>query len=191
MSREGLGYTENAGMVGIGGGGIGFPPSAVRIETDEAEAPGTIGGGGGIGFPPSAVRIEADEAEAPGTIGGGGGIGLPPSASTVLARLGESVEWWIGLSETATNANTANKLIFRKFISPPNFGKWVIPKLGYGRNASGTTGLSACLSYQAARNSPEGNKGACNFFCGGGDFGTSFRRGILGMTTGIDDYLGA
>ncbi|HXT72942.1 MAG TPA: hypothetical protein VN785_03740, partial [Candidatus Angelobacter sp.] len=100
----------------------------MRIETDEAEAPGTIGGGGGIGFPPSAVRIETDEAEAPGTIGGGGGIGLPPSASTALARLGESAEWCVvGPSETATNANTTNKLIFRKFILPPNFGKWVIP----------------------------------------------------------------
>lgn len=151
-----------------GGGGIGSPPSAIRVESCEAEELGTIGGGGGIGSPPSAIRVESCEAEEPGPIGGGigsppsavrvkpndieelgpigGGIGSPPSARNNLFWPEETAEWCvIGPSETATNANTTNKLIFRKFISPPNFGKWVIPKLGYGRNASGTTGVISVL----------------------------------------------
>jgi len=146
-----------------GGGGIGSPPSAIRVEPCETEEPGTIGGGGGIGSPPSAVRVEPSGTDELGPIGGGigsppsavrvkpsgtgelgpigGGIGSPPSARNNLFGPRETAEWCVvGPSETATNANTMNKLIFRKFILPPNFGKWVIPKLGYGRNASGTTG---------------------------------------------------
>ena len=97
-------------------------------------------GGGGIGFPPSAVRIEPDEAEELGPVGGGGGIGFPPSASNILPWLGETAEWCvIGLSETTSNTDKANKLIFRKFISPPKFGKWFTLKLGYGQNVSGNS----------------------------------------------------
>lgn len=113
-------------------------------------------GGGGIGFPPSAVRTDRRvKVEEPSTVDGGGGIGLPPSASNILAWLEEAAEWCaIGPGETTTNANTANKHIFRKFISPPDFGKWFTLKLGYGENAARTTSERVCLPYRAARSSP-------------------------------------
>src|SRR6185437_3047413 len=96
-----------------GGGGIGSPPSAVRVKPSGTGELGPIGGGGGIGSPPSAGRVRPSGTGELGPIGGG--IGSPPSASSALARLGESAEWCVvGPSETATNANTTNKLIFRK-----------------------------------------------------------------------------
>jgi len=78
------------------------------------------GGGGGIGSPPSAVRVEPCEAEELGPVGGG--IGSPPSARSNLVWPEEAAEWYVTEpNETTINANTANKLVFRKFISPPNF----------------------------------------------------------------------
>jgi len=81
-------------MGGIGTGGTGAPPSAIKLE-------GRIGGTGGTGAPPSATNVLMNELCGTGGtgappsavrlefgIGGGtGGTGAPPSATSVLSCL--------------------------------------------------------------------------------------------------------
>jgi len=64
-------------MGGIGTGGTGAPPSAIKLE-------GRIGGTGGTGAPPSATNVLMNE------LCGTGGTGAPPSA--VRLELGSVVE---------------------------------------------------------------------------------------------------